>query len=179
MILACVWHLLYLPTRRGRQFLLDMLPRVSDAKEAIQNIGYLLGLRAEPPRCDRFSYIEKAEYWALVWGSVIMTATGFALWFETDFLTRLPLWLLDVATLVHYYEAWLAALAILVWHFYYVIFNPDVYPMNWTWLTGKISEAMMRHEHPRELERLQAAQEAAEPQADPQDPATPPTPPGS
>jgi cytochrome b subunit of formate dehydrogenase len=179
MILACVWHLLYLPTRRGRQFLLDMLPRVSDAKEAIQNIGYLLGLRAEPPRCDRFSYIEKAEYWALVWGSVIMTATGFALWFETDFLMRLPLWLLDVATLVHYYEAWLAALAILVWHFYYVIFNPDVYPMNWTWLTGKISEAMMRHEHPRELERLQAAQEAAEPQADPQDPATPPTPPGS
>ncbi|MEI8188438.1 MAG: cytochrome b/b6 domain-containing protein [candidate division NC10 bacterium] len=154
MIAACVFHLFYLPTRRGRRFLVDMLPRVSDIREVTQNIGYLIGLRAEPPRYDRFSYIEKAEYWALVWGSVIMTATGFALWFETDVLKLLPLWVLDVATLIHYYEAWLAGLAILVWHFYFVIFNPDVYPMNWTWLTGKISEEMLRHEHPREYEQM-------------------------
>lgn len=170
MVLACVGHLLYLATRRGRQFLWDMLPRLSDVREAAQNLGYLLGLRAEPPRFDRFSYIEKAEYWALVWGSVIMTATGLALWLETDVLKLLPLWTLDVATLVHYYEAWLAALAILVWHLYFVIFNPDVYPMNWTWLTGKISEAMLRHEHPREYERMQA--EA--PQAPPAEPPSPP-----
>ncbi|HEX7513443.1 MAG TPA: cytochrome c3 family protein, partial [Candidatus Methylomirabilis sp.] len=160
MIAACVLHLFYLPTRRGRRFLIDMLPRVSDIREATQNIGYLLGLRAEPPRYDRFSYIEKAEYWALVWGSVIMTATGFALWFETDALKLLPLLVLDVATLIHYYEAWLAALAILVWHFYFVIFNPDVYPMNWTWLTGKISEEMLRHEHPREYEQMGEPEES-------------------
>jgi len=160
MIAACVLHLFYLPTRRGRRFLVDMLPRVSDIREVTQNIGYLLGLRAEPPRYDRFSYIEKAEYWALVWGSVIMAATGFALWFETDVLKFLPLWVLDVATLIHYYEAWLAALAILVWHFYFVIFNPDVYPMNWTWLTGKISEEMLRHEHPREYEQMGEPEES-------------------
>jgi hypothetical protein len=56
--------------------------------------------------------------------------------------------------MVHYYEAWLATLAIIVWHIYMVVFNPDVYPMNWTWLTGKVSAAMLRHEHPREYERL-------------------------
>jgi cytochrome b subunit of formate dehydrogenase len=162
MTAACLLHLCYLPTKRGRRFLLDMLPRPSDIRESLQQVGYLVGLRAEPARFDRFGYIEKAEYWALIWGSVIMAATGFALWFETDALRLLPLWALDVATLVHFYEALLATLAIAVWHFYYVIFNPDVYPMNWAWLTGKISEAMMHHEHPRELERLQAEERAAE-----------------
>lgn len=154
MVMACLWHLAYLPTRRGRSHLLAMLPRFQDVKESVQNIAYLLGLRAEPPRFDRFSYIEKAEYWALIWGSMVMVATGALLWFENLSLKFLTKWMLDVATMVHYYEAWLATLAIIVWHFYYVIFNPDVYPMNWTWLTGRISEEMLRHEHPREYERL-------------------------
>jgi cytochrome b subunit of formate dehydrogenase len=156
MILAGVWHLGYLATGRGRGFLRDMLPRYHDVKEALQNVGYLLGLRAERPAFDRFSYIEKAEYWAVVWGTVIMGVTGFALWYETTALQFVPLWVLDLATLVHYYEAWLASLAILVWHFYSVIFNPDVYPMNWTWLTGRISEDLLEHEHPRERARLRA-----------------------
>ena len=154
MILACLWHLAYLPTKRGRAHLLAMLPRYQDVKEAVLNFGYLLGLRAEPPGFDRFSYIEKAEYWALIWGSAVMAGTGFMLWFENLTLRFLAKWVLDLATLVHYYEAWLATLAILVWHIYYVIFNPDVYPMNWTWLTGRVSEEMLRHEHPREYERL-------------------------
>jgi len=154
MVLACLWHLAYLPTRRGRAHLWAMLPRYQDVREAVLNLAYLLGLRAEPPGFDRFSYIEKAEYWALIWGSVVMAGTGFMLWFENWTLKFLAKWVLDVATLVHYYEAWLAASAILVWHFYYVIFNPDVYPMNWTWLTGNVSEEMLRHEHPREYERL-------------------------
>jgi formate dehydrogenase gamma subunit len=154
MILACLWHVVYLPSRRGRGFLPAMLPRYQDVKEAAQNLGYLLGLRGEPPTFDRFGYIEKAEYWALIWGSVVMVGTGLMLWFENWTLTFLAKWVLDLVTIIHYYEAWLAALAIVVWHFYYVIFNPDVYPMNWTWLTGKVSEEMLRHEHPREYERL-------------------------
>ncbi|HWU37145.1 MAG TPA: cytochrome b/b6 domain-containing protein, partial [Candidatus Acidoferrum sp.] len=154
MIFACLWHVAYISTSRGRAHLLAMLPGYQDLKEGVLNLGYLLGLRSEPPSFDRFSYIEKAEYWALIWGSVVMAGTGFVLWFENLTLRFLAKWILDLATLIHYYEAWLAALAILVWHLYYVIFNPDVYPMNWTWLTGKVSEEMLRHEHPREYERL-------------------------
>ena len=159
MVLVCLIHVAYLPTRRGRAHLLAMLPRYQDVVEVFQNIRYLLGLRAEPPRFDRFSYIEKSEYWALIWGSVVMAATGFVLWFENESLQYLPKWALDLATIIHYYEAWLATLAIVVWHFYYVIFNPDVYPMNWTWLTGRISEETFRHEHPREYERLAEREE--------------------
>lgn len=51
--------------------------------------------------------------------------------------TWLPRWWIDIATTIHDYEAILATLANLVWHFYHVIFDPDVYPMSWTWLDGK------------------------------------------
>jgi cytochrome b subunit of formate dehydrogenase len=153
---AAVWHLAYLASDRGRRFLADMLPRVRDIREAVQNVAFLFGVRRERPPFDRFSYIEKAEYWAVVWGTVIMAVTGFGLWFETAALRLVPLWVLDLFTMIHYYEALLATLAILVWHFYSVIFNPDVYPLNWTWLTGRISEDLLRHEHAREYERLRA-----------------------
>ncbi|MDP6777277.1 MAG: cytochrome B, partial [Candidatus Latescibacteria bacterium] len=96
----------------------------------------------------------KAEYWALAWGSVIMTVTGFALWFENTSLRLIPKWGLDVATAIHYYEAWLAVLAIVVWHFYWVIFNPKMYPMSLVWLTGRMSEEQMAEEHPLELDEI-------------------------
>ena len=88
-----------------------------------------------------------------------MTVTGVLLWFENEALRALPKWMLDLATLIHYYEAWLAFLAIVVWHLYMNIVNPDVYPMNWTWLTGRISEAQLRHEHYLEWQRIVAAEE--------------------
>jgi hypothetical protein len=60
----------------------------------------------------------------------------------------------DISRTVHFYEAILATLAIIVWHFYFVIFNPDVYPMNLAWLTGRVSEREMQEDHPLELERM-------------------------
>jgi hypothetical protein len=55
---------------------------------------------------------------------------------------------------MHFYEAWLAFLAILVWHVYFVIFNPDMYPMNLAWLKGSLTESEMAEEHPKELAEL-------------------------
>jgi cytochrome b subunit of formate dehydrogenase len=162
MVGTSLAHLYYLTTRRGRGLLTDMLPRLEDVGEFAGNALYLLGRRPAPPAFGRFGYVEKAEYWALVWGTVVMSATGFALWFENLALRWFGKWALDLATVIHYYEAWLAFLAILVWHIYYVIVNPDVYPMNWTWLTGRISEEQLRHEHPLEWERLTAAERAEE-----------------
>jgi hypothetical protein len=72
------------------------------------------------------------------------------LWFDNYFVERwnLPKGVLDVALVIHYYEAWLATLAILVWHGYSTIFGPHVYPMNPAWLTGKMPKDMYTHEHP-------------------------------
>ena len=155
MVAVCLYHCVYLLlTRRGRGQLAAMMPRVQDLRDARQMIAYYLGRQPRGPAFDRFGYVEKLEYWALIWGSVVMSVTGFALWFENVSLTFLPLWVLDLATVVHYYEAWLAMLAIVVWHFYWVIFNPEVYPMKTVWYHGWLSEEQMRHEHPLELARL-------------------------
>jgi cytochrome b subunit of formate dehydrogenase len=166
MVVTAVAHIGYLFTRRGRDVLGALAPHPRDLTEALANGLHLVGLRATAPKFDRFSYIEKAEYWALVWGTVVMTATGVVLWFENQSMQWLNKWLLDLATIVHYYEAWLAFLAILVWHIYQNVLNPDVYPMNWTWISGRISDEQLRHEHGAEWERIQAAErEAAVPEA--------------
>jgi cytochrome b subunit of formate dehydrogenase len=108
-------------------------------------LAYYAGRRAERPQGGTFSYIEKAEYWAFVWGTVVMTATGLVLWGSNAVLRYLPKWVTDVATAIHFYEAILAALSILVWHMYWVIFDPDVYPMDWSWWNGN-APASRNHE---------------------------------
>jgi formate dehydrogenase gamma subunit len=159
MIGISVYHLLYLFfTKRGKQFALDMLPRWKDLLDVWNNLGYLLRLKKQKPRFDRFGYAEKAEYWALIWGVVVMAATGIVMWFENFFIRLFTKLGWDIARTIHFYEAILATAAILVWHFYFVIFNPDIYPMSTVWLDGKISEAEMAEEHPLELERIKSSE---------------------
>jgi cytochrome b subunit of formate dehydrogenase len=126
-------------------------------------VTYNMGLRPTRPRFHRFSYVEKLEYWAVLWGTFVMAGTGFIMWFQSAVLRRWPLVTIDLATVIHYYEAWLATLAILVWHFYSVIFRPDVYPMSWVWLSGKLTGRQMAEEHPEELEEILAAGSSADP----------------
>ncbi|MEW5702572.1 MAG: cytochrome b/b6 domain-containing protein [Candidatus Zixiibacteriota bacterium] len=147
-ILSAIWHVAYLLTRRGRQFIVDMMPHKRDFVQFVQMMAYNLGRRVDRPRCGRFSYVEKAEYWALVWGTVVMVISGFFMWQESVAVRWFPKGFLDVMLVIHYYEAWLATLAIAIWHMYSTIFNPAVYPMNPSWYTGRMPEDMLRHEHP-------------------------------
>ena len=94
--------------------------------------------------------MEKAEYWAVVWGAVVMILSGVMLWANGLTMAWLPKSILDVATAVHFYEAVLATLAILVWHFYSVIFDPDVYPLDTAAFTG--FSARPRHLGPKVAE---------------------------
>jgi len=122
--------------RKLRDHWKEMLPNRRDPREARNNFAYNLGLGSEPPERSPHSYVEKAEYWAVVWGAVVMASTGLLLWANNLAMRLLPKSWLDVATSVHFYEALLATLAIVVWHFYSVIFDPDVYPLNTAFLTG-------------------------------------------
>jgi formate dehydrogenase gamma subunit len=160
MIAISLYHIYYIFfTQRGKQLVKDLLPIWQDVREAIGIAKFNLGISNEKPKLGRFSYVEKAEYWALVWGIFVMSATGLILWFDNTFLGLLTKLGWDVARTIHYYEAWLAFLAIVIWHFYFVIFNPDVYPMNTAWLTGTITEEEMKNEHPREYEKLKSDQD--------------------
>lgn len=153
MVAASLYHLYYIFfTERGKSLIRDLMPRLQDVRDAVGVLKYNLGFSPIKPKFGRFSYIEKSEYWALVWGTMVMAVTGFIMWFDNTFIGLLTKLGYDVARLIHFYEAWLATLAILVWHFYYVMFNPDTYPINLAFWTGTLTEAEMKEEHPLELE---------------------------
>ncbi len=171
MIAASLYHVYYiLFTERGKQLVRDFLPCKQDLFDFKDSMLYLIGKSDEKPMLGRFSYIEKMEYWAVVWGTVIMGATGFILWFENTFLKIVGTTGMDISTAIHYYEAILASLAILVWHFYFIFLNPDVAPMNKAWSKGYLTREQMEHEHPLELEELdkkmQEEKEEAEKEAE-------------
>lgn len=149
----------FLFTGKGRKEMLALLPNGNDLLHFWQNMRFYLGLSKTRPEFDRYDYGEKAEYLALIWGVIIMGASGFVLWFPEFFIGFLPSWLFETSEVIHYYEAWLATLAILIWHWFFVIFHPEKYPVNTTFLDGTISEEDLKHHHPKEyLEYLKNKQ---------------------
>ena len=176
LIAAAVWHVIWtLFTPDGRRNIRDMRPRFKDARDALQALGYDLGLTGflhrhglgrkffarhpfwlfeSAPLSDRFSFVEKFEYWSLVWGTIIMIVSGFFMWRVDISLRLFPLWVHQIFVLVHGYEAVLALLAILTWHMYNAHLNPEDFPMSRVWLDGKMSGREMRLRHPLEYQRI-------------------------
>ncbi len=151
------YHLLYLAfTERGRGIAKDMIPGLKDAQDLWETLknNLFINRPAKAIKMPRFNFREKLEYLGLIWGTIVMTVTGFILWFKTEWLMYFPMWSWDVARTIHFYEAVLATLTIIVWHFYSVVFNPDVYPMSWAWITGDLTEHEMEEEHGLELEKI-------------------------
>ena len=161
LIGVAFWNGVYLLfNRSGRKELWHLIPGPRDLFQAFSNVFYMLGLSSKKPQFNRYSYIEKAEFWGMWWGTGVMMITGFSMWFVNLFFKLnlaygklTPKLILDLFALIHYYEAILAVLTILVWHFYFTIFAPDVYPMNWSWITGRITLEDLEHHHPLEYEK--------------------------
>jgi cytochrome b subunit of formate dehydrogenase len=163
LIGAGIYHVFYLAaTREGRRLIRDLMPGPKDAFDVWGAMLYYLGLSRQKPKFGRFTYGEKAEYWALIWGTALMGLTGIMLWAKVWVGDLLARWWVDVATAVHFYEAILATLAIVVWHFYQVFFDPDVYPMNWAWWDGKMPVDHYRQEHELDTEGLADAETSRE-----------------
>jgi len=161
LIVATLYHLVHLAVnRRDRALLWAMLPKMKDATDLVHVLRYNLGLRKDAPQFEKFNYAEKLEYWAFLWGTVVMGVSGFLLWFNNFALRHFPKWITDAATAVHWYEALLATFSILLWHFYIVIFDPLVYPMDLAWLNGKVPADHYRHTRPAYLRALQLAEAA-------------------
>ncbi len=151
-----IYHILYIMiTDDGHLNMKQMLPRFpKDVLDAINMIRYNLGMIPNPPRFGKYNFIEKFEYFAVVWGTIIMAVTGLFLWFSEAVITVYPVWVVDVAKVIHHYEAILAILSIAIWHMYTVHLKPEYFPMNRVWLTGRINRKEMIHHYPLEYERL-------------------------
>jgi cytochrome b subunit of formate dehydrogenase len=155
MALACIYHVVVVAYKifvlRVRW---TMFPRLDDVFDALDTVRYNLGLTKEKIKLDRYSFVEKAEYWAFVWGAVLMGLTGFMMWNPINTARFLPGDLIPAAKAAHGGEALLAVLAILVWHFYSV----HIKTFSKAMFTGKLTREQMEHEHALELERLEAGQ---------------------
>jgi formate dehydrogenase gamma subunit len=162
LMLVTVYHLLAVAQKvLVRRVALSMLPRYQDVLDALRTVRYNLGRAAERPRMDRYTWEEKVEYWSLVWGTIVMIATGFMLWNPVATARFLPGQWIPAAQVVHGGEALLAILAVLVWHFYSV----HLKHLNRSMLNGQLTEPEMEHEHPLELERIRAGAAAPVPDA--------------
>jgi cytochrome b subunit of formate dehydrogenase len=160
MMAVSVYHILSLLYRlMVRRVSPTMLPGRQDLEHLLQDIRFYLGRRRERAKFSRFSYIEKAEYFALVWGTIIMAVTGFLMWNPIAAARILPGETIPAAKAAHGGEALLAVLAVVLWHFYHV----HLRHLNFSMFTGWLTRTEMEHEHPAELEAIEAGGIAVEP----------------
>jgi cytochrome b subunit of formate dehydrogenase len=174
LLSAIVYHIVDLIlVRRDRAILASMKPGLADLRHLQEMVLYNLGFsRTRPVFSGCATYVEKIEYWAFVWGTCVMAATGFLLWFNSFALRHFPKWVTDASTALHYYEAILATSSILIWHMYTVVFDPEVYPMDRSWITGMASPHHVPAAEPASALEVPAPVEekSTEPTADPEKP---------
>ncbi len=149
LILASIWHIAAMGYKvYVTRVRLTMLPGWKDVVDAVQGLGYNFRILKKPPRMGKFNYMEKAEYWALIWGTVVMMVTGYMLWNPIATTRLLPGAVIPVARMAHGLEAVLAVLSILTWHMYHV----HLKRFNKSMFSGYISREEMEEEHQIELE---------------------------
>lgn len=153
MMFGALYHLLILGykvyVKRTR---LSMLPTYQDARDAWEALMYNFGFSKIRPQMGRYTFEEKVEYWAFVWGTVLMGVTGYMMWNPIATSSILPGEFIPAAKAAHGAEAILAILAIIIWHMYSV----HMKSFNKSMWTGDLTEGEMLHEHPLELADIKA-----------------------
>ena len=153
MMFGTMYHLLMMGYKIFvRRVRMSMLPTLQDVKDGLQALKYNVGLSKTYPQMGRYTFEEKMEYWAFVWGTVIMGLSGFLMWNPITAARFLPGEIIPAAKAAHGGEALLAVLAIIIWHMYGV----HIKRFNKAMWTGHQTEAEMLHEHPLELADIKA-----------------------
>ena len=163
LLAAVAWHVGHVSWRafaRGERGIFwgptSMVPQPRDVGDLFGQMRWFLGLGPRP-RFEHFTYWEKFDYMAVLWGTVIMGAAGLILWFPIAASRLVPGWLFNVALFVHGAEATLAIVFIFVVHFFNGHLRPGKFPMDLVIFTGRVTEDELRHDRAAEYERLRAA----------------------
>ena len=124
-----------------------------DLTDAVQSIRWFFGL-GKRPRYGRYTYWEKFDYFAVLWGVIIIGSTGLILWFPEIFTHIVPGWFVNVATIIHSDEALLAVGFIFTIHFFNTHFRPDKFPMDPVIFTGRMTVEELKNDKPDEYDYL-------------------------
>jgi formate dehydrogenase subunit gamma len=151
MALQLVWHFLEaIWLHFVRRLPMPMIPRLKDVADFRDQVRYNVGVAERPPAMGRYTFAEKLEYLALVWGTVVMVATGLLLLFPVRWSSLVSGEFILAAKAAHGGEALLAFLSILTWHAYFVHFRH----WNTSIFTGHLDEHAYAEEHALELAQL-------------------------
>jgi cytochrome b subunit of formate dehydrogenase len=142
-----------------------------DFVDTLQTVRQFLGL-APAPRVGKFDFRAKFEYWGLLMGGTLMSATGFMLLFPETFSWIVPGGVIAAGRVLHGLEGTFAVLVVILWHSWSVILRPEIFPLDKSIFTGKIDLERLREEHVLEYERIFGTQ-------DPDEVDTPKTPPAN
>jgi cytochrome b subunit of formate dehydrogenase len=135
-----------------------LVPNLKDARDIRDLLKYLLFLTNKRPQGDKFTWIEKFDYWAPFWGMIVIGFSGLVLWNKELATQILPGQVLNFSLIAHSDEALLAALFLFIWHLYNVHFSASAFPMGTSFLTGYMSEELMiEHHYKYYVEAMQEA----------------------
>lgn len=138
-----------------RRYPATMVPNLKDVQDFLQQVRYNLGLALEPPRMDRYTFAEKLEYLALIWGTVLMVGTGLMLLYPIRWAELITGQGVIAAKTAHGGEALLAVLSVLTWHSYFV----HLRHFNKSMFSGYLEEELYAEEHPLELEKIRSGEQ--------------------
>jgi len=128
-----------------------VIPMYKDLRDMKEDVMYFAGTRKQRPEMDKFMYKQKIHYFAAAFGNSVMVLSGSAFLFPDIWASILPsgwaYYFQDIMRLAHPHEALLALVVIAFWHWYNVHLAPGRFPMQWTYLTGKITREHQIEEH--------------------------------
>jgi len=132
----------------------SIILKPQDARDAVAMVKWFFG-KGPQPRFGRYSYMEKFDYFAELWGVGAIGFTGLMLWQPEFFALVFPGILFNVAIIIHSYEAMIATAFIFTIHFFNVHLRPDKFPLDAVMFTGRATVQYMEEEHPALAETLQ------------------------
>jgi cytochrome b subunit of formate dehydrogenase len=156
-----MWFLYYKILLRGRLTgPQSVVPSFKDLTDFRENMAYFLGRREAPPAFDRFTYIEKIDYWAIFIGMNTMGITGLVLWFPEVFTRFLPGFFVNIAQVLHFWEAIAAIVIKFFIHIGLAHFRPAVYPADMSIFSGRTTKEKIMQEHPAQWQRMTATEDS-------------------
>ena len=158
MIFAMVYHIATITLgtlirikQKHFEILRSMIPTMKDARDFKADMLYFAGRNMQRPEMDKFMYKQKLHYFAAAFGNFVMIVSGSSFIFPEFWASILPAGIAshfqEMMRLSHPHEALLALLVIAFWHWYNVHLAPGRFPMQWTFLTGKITREHQIEEH--------------------------------
>lgn len=155
MLSTSLYHVVYLPlTAIMGTWTLEMAPGPKDFVNLAHTMKYFTGSRKKPANFDKYTYIEKFDYWAVFWGMVMIGLTGLMMWFPDVSAKFVPRYIIDIGRVAHSDEAVLAIIVIFIWHFYNVHMNPKFFPASTHWYDGVLPLHELKEEHPAQYAKM-------------------------